>query len=590
MNKNNNKTVCVIGAGSAGITTIKQLIDEGHQPTCYEKASGPGGAFYNNSTTNSSRVYDNTYLTISNYHMSFSDMPPQGHRRHWHHTEYQKYLVEYINKFDLNKHINYSHQILKTQMIDGGVSGYKVVTRDKVGNEFTKKFDAIAVCNGANQSPIIPEIKGIEEFKGKLIHSSQYKNNDIAKGKKVLCIGLGESSADITREISEVSNNCILGLRSYPYLVPRNIENSSSDAIGTRLIFREHSGKNESLISYLILLFYSLFFGFHFFKRNKLQEDSFSQDEHKDMLDLNTPVEIESVKMIHSWNLLSMGKKFVTKNVSFVPNVLNGKIKPNFSGIKEIKDSSVVFNDGQKYDIDMIMVCTGYGLDFSFIEGYKLKDNNIRNLFMNSIDPNLPNCAFIGFVRPVTGGIPACSEMAARYYSLLLSKKVSLPNNVQKRIENDKKFYKDYLKNAPDYHTVVAWKRYMETFSKLVGCEVNTIKYIFQPSLFVKLFAGGLIPHQYRLEGPHPLRRNAIDTIKRLEITVPINLILNTICRSIVFKIFNEKKVKNLIKMKEIKRNLFHTDIKISPNDLKKYAFRNDNFMEQIQKTTPHKA
>ena len=29
--------VCVIGTGPAGLTTIKQLRDEGHEVTCFEK-------------------------------------------------------------------------------------------------------------------------------------------------------------------------------------------------------------------------------------------------------------------------------------------------------------------------------------------------------------------------------------------------------------------------------------------------------------------------------------------------------------------------------------------------------------------------
>jgi len=29
--------VCVIGAGSSGLTTIKKLLDEGHDVTCFEK-------------------------------------------------------------------------------------------------------------------------------------------------------------------------------------------------------------------------------------------------------------------------------------------------------------------------------------------------------------------------------------------------------------------------------------------------------------------------------------------------------------------------------------------------------------------------
>ncbi|MBI3797024.1 MAG: NAD(P)-binding protein, partial [Deltaproteobacteria bacterium] len=33
-----SKRVAVIGAGPSGLVTIKELLEEGHAPTCFEKA------------------------------------------------------------------------------------------------------------------------------------------------------------------------------------------------------------------------------------------------------------------------------------------------------------------------------------------------------------------------------------------------------------------------------------------------------------------------------------------------------------------------------------------------------------------------
>jgi dimethylaniline monooxygenase (N-oxide forming) len=35
--------VAVIGAGPSGLVAIKELLEEGHEPTCFEKADGLGG-------------------------------------------------------------------------------------------------------------------------------------------------------------------------------------------------------------------------------------------------------------------------------------------------------------------------------------------------------------------------------------------------------------------------------------------------------------------------------------------------------------------------------------------------------------------
>ncbi|WP_443197803.1 NAD(P)-binding protein, partial [Pseudoalteromonas sp. GABNS16H] len=38
--------VCVIGAGPSGLTTIKQLLDENHDVTCFDANESVGGIWY----------------------------------------------------------------------------------------------------------------------------------------------------------------------------------------------------------------------------------------------------------------------------------------------------------------------------------------------------------------------------------------------------------------------------------------------------------------------------------------------------------------------------------------------------------------
>jgi dimethylaniline monooxygenase (N-oxide forming) len=90
------KKVGVIGGGLSGITTIKQLRDEGHDVICFEKGPELGGVFAPNG------CYDSVMLTISNYFMAFSDFLPEGERlKFWTRREYESYLKRYIAHFDL---------------------------------------------------------------------------------------------------------------------------------------------------------------------------------------------------------------------------------------------------------------------------------------------------------------------------------------------------------------------------------------------------------------------------------------------------------------------------------------------------------
>lgn len=521
------KKVCVIGAGPSGLTTIKQLLDEGHRPVCYEKEDDIGGVF--NYGNDKNGVYDNTVLTISNYLMCFSDYPPQGARYFWPHSEYKQYLIEYAETFNLLPHIHFSTKLLKMKKHG---DGYEVTLQNRNTQEvYCEYFDAVAICTGTHQIKKIPQIAGLDGFAGELMHSSDYKSNDKFVGKNVVCIGLGESSADITREISDAAQHCYLSIRSYPYLIPRILNRSAADGWTSRMLHTTYH-PSERIGYYLIA--YILFYLRSFWRicRNLFRPkqsfkppfDPFGQPTDPKMLDLRTEYGDEALKLIKAWSLLSGGNKFATKNVTFVPNILNGKIQVNASGIKRVEGHTVLFNDGRSVSADVIVACTGYQDNFDFIEGFHLADNNVRNLFMHAFHPDLPNCAFIGWARPITGGIPACSEMAARFFALLLSDNVTLPDNIEALIEEDKAFYAKAVCDSPTLNTVVSWKRYMENFAKLIDCQVTLWKYLSNPLLFMKLMYGSLIPAQYRLEGPHANRELAKRTILRLPITTPFTL------------------------------------------------------------------
>src|SRR3989442_10631385 len=93
--------VCVIGAGASGLVVMKELLDEGHVVSCYEKSDRQGGLF--NYSPTKGGVYDSTVLTISNNFMAFSSFPPRDHEtpRYWRHTEYFEYLRQFAEEFHL---------------------------------------------------------------------------------------------------------------------------------------------------------------------------------------------------------------------------------------------------------------------------------------------------------------------------------------------------------------------------------------------------------------------------------------------------------------------------------------------------------
>lgn len=66
-------------------------------------------------------------------------------------------------------------------------------------------YDAIMICNGHYNEPVVPKISGQENFRGKIEHSHSFRSPEASTDKRVLVVGAGPSGLDLTLQISHVA-------------------------------------------------------------------------------------------------------------------------------------------------------------------------------------------------------------------------------------------------------------------------------------------------------------------------------------------------------------------------------------------------
>lgn len=137
--------------------------------------------------------------------MEYPDFPyPEGTQSYPPQSEVLKYLNSYVDKFDLKTHIKFSHLVIRVLPIEKGQ--WEVIVKDLPNNTFeTKIYDAVFVANGHFTAPRIPHIDGVNEFKGKIIHSHDFRTAQAFKDEKVLVIGGGPSGMDLVAHVSKTA-------------------------------------------------------------------------------------------------------------------------------------------------------------------------------------------------------------------------------------------------------------------------------------------------------------------------------------------------------------------------------------------------
>jgi dimethylaniline monooxygenase (N-oxide forming) len=467
--------VCVIGAGPSGLVAMKELLDEGHVVSCYEKDDGQGGLFRYGPSKGG--VYDSTVLTISNNFMAFSSFPPRDYEtpRYWRHTEYFEYLRQFSEKFHLLGRINFNSEVVSVRKDNGKVL---VEIQTSTGKMIERAFDAIAICVGAHQMPRIPAFAGRDSFRGSFEHTHNYKNPEPYRGKNVLCIGAGETAADVVHEVAGVANSCALSLRHYPVIVPRYPGNRpfTNDAYNSRML--------------------------RAIPRATITKLQLSMSKRA----LKNPQVDPVGRLMAEWCLLekNLDSQFLTKNEVFLEDVASGKVLVNVSGIKEITPNGAVFNDGVRVAADAIICNTGYVDNFPFIKNVDIA--HPRQLYRHMFHPALGwSVAFIGWARPAEGGVPACSELQSRYFALVCSNKRSLPatDELEESIERENAAEGAVFAHSQSLKTLVPYTPYMDAMASLIGCKPNPLRLFARPFLLYKYWCASHVNIQYRLQGPH---------------------------------------------------------------------------------------
>lgn len=506
-----SRSVAVVGAGPSGLVTTKELLQEGHTVTCFERTDSLGGVFRFRSDPGAVGVWETCRLTSSILVTSFSDFfpawernSPYEHRQMMHH-EYVAYLTSYARDFDVLPRIRFGCQVV--DISPDPAAGWRVTyARGQPATEEVQHFDAVAICSGLHRVPHVPNIPGIATFRGQILHAAHYKSPSSIKGRSAVFIGAGESGSDIVAEASAALDRSYMSLRRGAFVIPRLLNGRPNDYTGTRLLY--------SLPGFVT-------------RRTDPEAEALRQRVGRWLFPLRLPLitasrvralilpttrpvrerhQAEIEDMIMSLRARAGGnhfETFATKTQGFVEAVVDGRceLRP---AIQRITPSGVRFVDGTTADTEAIVLCTGFETpSVPFLDA----SVDLQRLYKRCFDPTYrEELAFIGFLRPPIGSIPPMSELQARWYAQILSGKASLPSSEEMAddIRTDQTVRRRYHAQVFDRMPyIVDYAGFMDEVAELIGCKPRLSDLVTRPRLLYKLHTVAFGGVQYRLRGPH---------------------------------------------------------------------------------------
>lgn len=201
------KDALVIGAGPAGLAAAAELQKVGFTVVVIDKANSVGSSW--------SHHYDRLHLHTSRALSSLPGRPIPRRFGQWvARDSFREYLADFA-----------SHEKLDVRL---GVTASSV-TRDPDGrwsvtsSTGTLTADALVVATGYNHTAKIPDWPGLKSYKGRVVHSSEYRNPGALKANRVLVVGPGNSGAEIAADLASSGAEVILAVRTPPNIVRRQV-------------------------------------------------------------------------------------------------------------------------------------------------------------------------------------------------------------------------------------------------------------------------------------------------------------------------------------------------------------------------------
>lgn len=458
----------VIGAGVSGVTAAKCLLDEGIEPVVLERSREIGGVWklLRPGAAGSGLAYGSLRTNTSKQTTAFSDFPfaeqlPDFPTR----EDVTRYLNAYADHFDVRRRIRWGATV--ESVAPDGERGWRVRARMDDGAELDERFDAVLVCSGVFRRPVLPAYPGAESFRGAIMHSSAYDGPASFAGKRVAVVGLGSSGADIAVEASHAAGEVLLCTSKGAWFIPRYLHGRPQDHRRSRLAALIPQRVGLRLLRRAVRAEY---------RRLGIQ------DWPRERLLPEPPFDPARARF--------------TPNNGLLDGVAEGRITPK-PDIARLDGADVVFADGTRTAVDIVVCATGYSVEFPFIDEAIIRPGpEGLDLYRQVVHPDCPGLAFIGMFR-VSGPALPVAEMQARWVARALRGRVTLPTPAAMRAAIAARRAAVARTGANPYK--LDFVPYLDEIAADLGILPRWWRH---PRLLWPLLAGPPTPAQYRLDGP----------------------------------------------------------------------------------------
>ena len=332
-------SVLIIGTGFSGLGMAVSLKREGKQDfVVLERAQEVGGTWRDN-------TYPGAACDIQSHLYSYSFKPnPRWSRVYAPQPEILDYLRRTAQEEQILPHVKFGATVESASWDE---SRQLWVVQTSVG-----VFEAPVLISAAGHlsDPSYPDIPGISTFKGEVFHSAKWDHSYDWAGKRIGVIGTGASAIQLVPQLATTAKQLTVFQRSAPYVIPRR-DHVYSDA---------EQGMFERFPETMQELRDELFWGNESrFPLRRLVPAFIEMIRSMAVNNLHAEVQDEALRKKLTPHY-SIGCKRILISNDYYPSLTRPNVALETSGIAGIDESGVILQSGERVELDLLVVATGF--------------------------------------------------------------------------------------------------------------------------------------------------------------------------------------------------------------------------------------
>ncbi|MBA0554747.1 hypothetical protein Golob_013837 [Gossypium lobatum] len=312
----------IVGAGPSGLATAACLREQGVPSVVLERAECIASLWQK-------RAYDRLKLHLPKQFCQLPKVPfPEDFPEYPTKKQFIEYLESYAKRFDINPKFNECVQSARYDETSGFWRVKTVRGSNKAEFEYICRW--LVVATGENAESVVPDIDGLADFGGEVIHASEYKSGEKFKGQNVLVVGCGNSGMEVSLDLANHNASPSMVVRSSVHVLPREVLGKSTFELAVLMM----KWLPLWLVDMILLILTWLVLG--------------NIEKYGLKRPLMGPLELKNSK--GKTPVLDIGalEKIKSGDIQVVP------------GIKRFSRGRVELVNGEKLDVDSVVLATGY--------------------------------------------------------------------------------------------------------------------------------------------------------------------------------------------------------------------------------------